>query len=162
MSAAVSELDAPPLADPTAQRRRLPIARLSKSMAVSLVTTALSTTILAVLTYTHVTSAAHANVIATLAGIGPSYALNRRWVWKRTSRRALAREVAPFWAMCLFALAASTWAVAHAEAWATAHTSGSLLRTAVVLAANLATFGGLWVAQFLLLDRVLFSHSEPS
>ena len=125
-------------------------------MAVSVLTTTLSTTILSGLTYTNVTSAAHANVIATVAGIGPSYVLNRRWVWRRTGRSDIAREVVPFWAMCLSALVASTWAVSRGAGWATTHGLGPAARTAVVLAANLATFGSLWVAQFLLLDRVLF------
>ena len=133
---------------------------MSRSLAVSVVTTALSTSILAALTYTAVTSPARANVLATVAGIGPSYVLNRRWVWQRTHRSDLAREVVPFWAMCLCALVASTWTVAHAASWATTSHVGPLARTAVVLAANLATFGGLWAAQFLLLDRVLFNQPE--
>ncbi|MCU4184113.1 hypothetical protein K6U06_07060 [Acidiferrimicrobium sp. IK] len=37
---------------------------------------------------------------------------------------------------------------------------GRLLRVAVVLAANVTSFGMLWVAQFLLCDRVLFR--EPA
>jgi putative flippase GtrA len=125
---------------------------------VSGTTTVLSLSILAVLTRFDLTSAAVANVVATVAGIGPSFALNRRWAWHRTDRGHLTREVAPFWGYCLFALVLSTIAVARAAAWADAIDVRPGTRTAIILAANVATFGSLWIGQFLLLDKVLFRH----
>ena len=165
MSAVLSTPPQSPTRGPVnARRRRLPLARMSRSLAVSLCTTALSATILALLNFTRMTSATHANIAATVAGIGPLYLLNRRWAWKCTTRSSVVREVAPFWAMSLFALVASTWSVAHADIWATGHEFGSATRTAIVIAANLVTFASLWIAQFALLDRVLFTsndHREP-
>ena len=132
------------------------VPKISKSLAVSVVTTVLSLSILAVLAFTGVVPAAWANVIATVAGIGPSYALNRRWVWRRTGPSSVGREVIPFWSMSLLALAVSTWTVATGARWADAHTLSDAARTAVVLIVNLLTFASLWMLQFTILDRVLF------
>jgi putative flippase GtrA len=130
-----------------------------RSLAVSGITTTLSLTILAVLTRFDMASPAKANVIATVAGIGPSFALNRRWAWHRTDRGHLTREVVPFWAYCLLALVLSTIAVARAAAWADAIDVRPGTRTAIILAANVATFGTLWIGQFLLLDKLLFRRA---
>lgn len=135
--------------------------RIGKSLAVSVCTTMLSSSILAVLTYFAVTSAGHANVIATLAGIGPSFALNRRWVWKRHRSGDMLREVGPFWAMCLAALVVSTWTVSLAENWAEPR-FGDATRTAVVLAASLATFASLWVVQFIVLNVMFSDRDAPT
>ena len=135
-----------------------PIGRVIRSLAVSGVTTVLSLSILAVLIRFDVTTPAVANVIATIAGIGPSFALNRRWAWQGRGRGHLTREIAPFWAYSLLSLVLSTLAVARATAWATSMAASPELRTFVALAANMATFGALWIGQFLLLDRLLFRH----
>jgi putative flippase GtrA len=127
-----------------------------RSLGVSAITTVLSLTILGVLTRFDLTTPAVANVIGTAAGIGPSFALNRRWAWHRTDRGHLTSDVAPFWGYCLLALVLSTIAVARAGAWADAIDVRPGTRTAIILAANLATFGTLWLGQFLLLDKLLF------
>lgn len=138
------------------------ITKVSKSLLVSVITTALSLTVLGALTFAEVVPAAWANVIATVAGIGPSYALNRRWVWRRGGRSSLRAEVVPFWSMCLFALLASTWTVAAAARWAQDAGLDDVTRTAAVLSVNIATFAVLWLLQFLLLDRVLFAQTTES
>ena len=135
-----------------------PIGRIVRSLAVSGVTTVLSLSILAVLIRFDLTSPAVANVISTVAGIGPSFALNRRWAWRGQGRGHLTREIAPFWAYSLLSLVLSTIAVAGAAGWADSIGASAEMRTFVVLAANVATFGTLWIGQFLLLDRVLFRH----
>jgi putative flippase GtrA len=134
------------------------LGRVVRSLAVSGITTTLSLTILAVLTRFDIASPATANVIATVAGIGPSFALNRRWAWHRTDRGHLTREVAPFWGYCLLALVLSTMAVARAGAWADAIDVRPGTRTAIILAANVATFGMLWIGQFLLLEKLLLGR----
>ena len=134
------------------------IGRIIRSLAVSGVTTMLSLTILALLIRFDVTSSAAANVVATIAGIGPSFALNRRWAWQGRGRGHLTRELAPFWASSLVSLILSTLVVARAAEWASSIDASPGLRTVIALVANMATFGALWVGQFLLLDRVLFRH----
>ena len=95
-----------------------------------------------------------ANVVAVSAGIGPSYVLNRRWVWKRQGPHSAAREVVPFVSLSVAGLVLSTLAVAKVaeigQAW-----SGPA-RTLALPIANIGAFGAVWVVQFLLLDLVLF------
>ena len=99
-------------------------------------------------------AAALANVIATLAGIGPSYVLNRRWVWRRGGPSSTSREVAPFVALSIAGLVLSTIAVARVAV--VGRTWPGAIRTIALPAANVGTFAALWVAQFVVLDRFLF------
>ncbi len=113
-------------------------------------------TVLGVLVSTTSMSAVLANVIATAVGTVPSFELNRRWVWRKTGKRSLGGEVAPFWVLSFAGLAVSTVAVSVAATWAAHAGVGAAMRTLVIEAANVAAFGSLWIVQFLILDRILF------
>ncbi|WP_420445996.1 GtrA family protein [Candidatus Poriferisodalis sp.] len=91
-----------------------------------------------------------ANVVAVCVAAGPAYYANRRWVWARTDRHSVTREILPFWSYSLAGLGVSSLFVALAEGWWPS--------TVAVSAANLVGFGALWVGKFLLLDRVLFAR----
>ena len=134
--------------------------RIGGSLCVSLVTSTLSLSVLGALTFTDVVPPWAANVLATIAGIGPSYALNRRWVWRRTTRSSIRREIGPYWTMCLLALVVSTVTVSVAAGWADGRDLGDTVRTVVVLGVNIATFGALWIFQFIVLDRFLFQDAK--
>jgi len=136
--------------------------KLFRYAAVSVVSTSVSLTILAVLVATSMTTAGWANVIATSVGTIPSFELNRRWVWGRTGRRSLWTEIGPFCALSFSGLALSTLAVSVAAGWAASAGPGTAARAMVADAANVGTFGTLWVVQFLLLDRVLFGRRRPA
>lgn len=141
-------------ADPTS----MPLApwrRILRSLSVSATTTGLSLSILALLIRTSLVTPATANVIATIAGIGPSFALNRRWAWQRDGKSHLRREVLPFWGYAMASLVVSTLAVARAAGWAEAADVSPTTRTIIVLVANLGSFAVLWCGQFVILDRVL-------
>lgn len=133
----------------------IPLRKLLRYAGVSAVSTSVSLSLLGLLVATGTTSPGWANVIATAVGTVPSFELNRRWVWGKGGRRSV-REVGPFWVLSFSGLALSTLAVSLASRWATAAGWGLGARTLVAQAANVATFGSLWVAQFFLLDRVLF------
>ena len=95
-----------------------------------------------------------ANVTAVCVAAGPAYYANRRWVWSRTDRHSVTREILPFWAYSFAGLGISSLLVALADRW---------WQSAVgVSAANLAGFGALWVGKFILLDRVLFARSDEA
>ena len=123
-------------------------------MVVSIGTTILSTTILIVLAVGMGVRAGAANFIAVTAGIVPSYLGNRYWVWRRSGKASVSREVAPFWALSIAGLLLSTfivdWVGAVTAQWT------SLERSIALPAANLAVFGALWVVQFVVLDRYIF------
>ncbi len=136
------------------------IRQLLRYAAVSCVATGVSQVVLVVLVATRATSAVEANVIATMVGTVPSFELNRRWVWGKSGNRSLAKEVVPFAAISASGLLLSTLAVAIASSWAEASAFSDVARTVTVQAANLSAFGVVWIAQFVVLDRVLF-RSRP-
>lgn len=70
-------------------------------------------------------------------------------------------EVVPFAAISATGLALSTLAVAVASRWAEAVALDNTWRTLTVQGANLGAFGVVWIAQFFLLDKVLFQHRQP-
>jgi putative flippase GtrA len=130
--------------------------QLMRYAAVSLVATGISQVILATLVATRATGAATANVIATMAGVVPSFELNRHWVWGKRGRRSVAKEIVPFVVLSATGLALSTLAVWATSRWADAHHFATAARTLTVQAANLTAFGLVWIAQFVILDKVLF------
>jgi putative flippase GtrA len=136
--------------------RRATLVRLTRYSAVSVVSTATSLVTLGVLVGLVGLPAMWANVMATAAGTVPSFELNRRWVWGNEGRRSLFGQVVPFVALSFTGLAISTLAVgvvsAHASGW------GHWTRTAAVLVANVTAYGMLWVVQYQILQRLLFSH----
>jgi putative flippase GtrA len=127
--------------------------------AVSLLATATSLTVLGVLVSATSIPAGFANVLATAAGAVPSFELNRRWVWRRTGRRSVRGELVPFWLLSLTGLALSTLTVSLAADWASAAGLHGAARTAAIELANVTAWGSLWIAQFVILDRILFRSS---
>jgi putative flippase GtrA len=118
--------------------------------------------ILGVLVGTDLLTAGWANLVATAAGTGPSFELNRRWVWGRGGHRSILAEIGPFAALSLLGLALSSLAASSAAGWAAANL-GDQSRALAAQVASLATFGALWVAQYAMCDRVLFRPSgRPS
>ncbi|MGD0314152.1 MAG: GtrA family protein [Acidimicrobiales bacterium] len=106
--------------------------------------------------WTEVISTLFANIMAGF----PSYFLNRRWVWKKGGRSHWWREVLPFWVMSItgigFALVTSTWA----HDFANAHHLHHLARTVLVVGANIAAFGTLWLLKFMILNRLFAQIAE--
>jgi putative flippase GtrA len=93
-----------------------------------------------------------ANFLAVAISSVPAYLINRYWVWQKSSKNDLRREVVPFWGMAFLGLVLSTIAVTVVDRrtdWPPA-----------IMAANLAGFGVLWVAKFLVLDKVLFAQGQ--
>jgi putative flippase GtrA len=134
-----------PIATARATLHRRPV----RYAMVSVVSVAVSQTVLLVATGVLHWSAVVANLVAVSVGAVPSYALNRAWVWGKRGRNHLWREVVPFWALALFGLAFSTLVVALAddvwdEVW-------------VPNVANIFAFGTLWVFKYLMLDSLLFN-----
>jgi putative flippase GtrA len=125
-------------------------------MGVSVITTIISVTTLAAATLGLGLEAWVANVLATAVATVPSYHLNRRWTWGKRGESDLWRELAPFWVLSFAGLVLSTVAVALSDSWLHGAHLGEPLRTFVILTAHLSGFGILWVAQFALLERVLF------
>jgi putative flippase GtrA len=132
------------------------IRKLARYATVSVISTGVSLSILGTLVATGLTTAGWANIIATSVGTIPSFELNRRWVWGKDGHRSVLAEMLPFCALSFAGLVLSTIAVSTAAGWASAAHLSTAARTLIADAANVGTFGALWVVQFVLLDRVLF------
>jgi putative flippase GtrA len=134
------------------------LTRLTRCMGVSVITTVVSVTTLAATTVGLGLAAWMANVLATAVATVPSYHLNRRWTWGKRDASDLWREMMPFWLLSFAGLALSTLAVALTDSWLHGAHLGQPLRTLVIVVAHLSGFGILWIAQFVLLERVLFAR----
>jgi len=135
--------------------------KLARYACVSLISTSVSLVVLGLLVGTGATTAGWANVIATSIGTIPSFELNRRWVWGRRGHRSVLAEVGPFCALSFTGLGLSTLAVHTAAGWASSAGMGAPARAVAADLANVATFGTLWLVQYVLLDRVLFTSDRP-
>lgn len=81
-------------------------------------------------------------------GAIPSYILNRYWAWGKTGRNHLVTEILPFWALTLVGVVFSL---------EVGHEAGHFTKNLVLLlAANIAAFGILWVGKYMLFNKVLF------
>lgn len=100
--------------------------------------------------WTEVPSTLFANV---LAGI-PSYLLNRQWVWGKSGRSHLWREIVPFWVMSLVGIVFALFTASLAHNFADTHHLHHLVRTVLVVGANVAAFGILWILKFIILNRL--------
>jgi putative flippase GtrA len=133
--------------------------KLVRYAAVSAISTATSLSILGALVLSGATTAGWANVIATAVGTVPSFELNRRWVWSKPGRRSVLGEIGPFCALSFLGLALSTIAVSAAAGLASS--LGATGRAVAAEGASIATFGSLWLVQYVILDRVLFRSRRP-
>ena len=102
------------------------------------------------------------NILATCIATVPYYYLNRMWVFKKSGRSHLTKEVLPFWTIAFVSLVLSTLAVKFAGSQVHSISSKNV-RGAILVAANFATYGILWIAKFVVFDRYLFNTTrEPT
>jgi putative flippase GtrA len=88
-----------------------------------------------------------------LAGI-PSYFLNRRWVWKKSGRSHVWREIVPFWVMSIIGIVFALFVARWAHNYAVGHHFHHLARTVLIVGANIAAFGVLWLLKLVILNRI--------
>ena len=100
--------------------------------------------------WNEVVSTLFANVMAGF----PSYYLNRRWVWRKGGRSHVWRELLPFWIMSITGIGFALYTATLARNFADSHHLQHLGRTVLVVGANVAAFGILWLLKFLILNRL--------
>src|SRR5580692_11369873 len=81
--------------------------------------------------WSEVVSTLFANV---MAGI-PSYILNRRWVWGKSGRSHIWREILPFWVMSITGIGFALYTASLAHNFATTHHLHHLPQTVLVVGA---------------------------
>ena len=100
-----------------------------------------------------------ASVSASVIGVIPGYFLNRQWTWGRRGRSDFVREVLPYWATALLsaiAAAAATGAANHAVLG-----DPRAERTVINGAAYMVTYGVIFVAKFVLFERLFAPRGGP-
>ncbi len=101
-----------------------------------------------------IASTVFANAVATV----PSYYLNRKWVWGKGGRSHLTKEIIPFWSLSAIGITVSIGGAAVARHISTVHHLSHLEQTALVLAANLISFGVFWVLKFMIFNKMFHVH----
>ncbi len=142
------------------QRRHTPEAKqLIKYTMVSVISTVASFGVLAIVYGLHIIkgeieATVFANVVATI----PSYFLNRMWVWGKGGRSHLMKEIVPFWVMSAIGITVSIGGAAVARHIGKTHHLTHVQETAVLLLANLISFGLFWVLKYMLYNRLFHVH----
>ena len=135
--------------------------KLIKYTMVSVISVAVGQAMLALAFLGFRWSAVWSNIFAVAVSAIPSYYLNRAWAWGKRGRSHLMKEVVPFWALAFLGLALSTVFVDVAEGWAKDFSDHRGVQTIIVNGSALAAFGVLWVAKFIIFNKVMFkSHPE--
>jgi len=134
--------------------------KLIKYASVSVISTVCSQVVL-LLTFGvfRVMSEVPANILANAVATVPSYTLNRKWVWGKGGQSHFWREVVPFWALSFIGLGFSSLAVWLAGDFSRDHHLSHVTTSALVNAANLASFAVLWIVKFLIYERLF--HVDP-
>lgn len=139
------------------ERARTPEGRkLVRYSMVSVISVAVSQVVLFVAQFAW--SARTSVIVATCVSAVPSYQLNRAWAWGKRGRSDLLTEILPFWGMAILGLILSVWFADFVDSHAHEITGSHLGQKLLVNGAALAAFGILWVAKFLILNRILFAH----
>ncbi len=98
-----------------------------------------------------------ASAAGFIGGAVPNYFLNRRWAWPDRLGRSRRAEAALYAVVALGSFGASVAATRWAQHWARGLTADGSLRTLLPAAAYLVTSGLVFVAKFVLYDRVVFT-----
>lgn len=99
-----------------------------------------------------------ASSLATAVATVPNYVMNRRWAWGKDGRSHLLKEVLPFWVLAFIGWAFSTFCVNWMESLAKHHHFSHVVKTSSLAVVYVGAFGVLWVAKFVIFNRVLFVH----
>lgn len=102
------------------------------------------------------TSPQVASVLSFGAGIPVNYVLNRRWAWQRQGRPGMRDELVPYAGVVALSIAATalgTWGV---DRLLTSADLSRVVEVALVDAAFIGISGGLFLAKYVLLDRLVF------
>jgi len=134
--------------------------KLIKYAGVSVVSTVVSqVTLLLTFGVFQLMSEVPANLVANVVATVPSYTLNRRWVWGKGGKSHFWREVVPFWVLSFLGLAFSSLTVWAAGEFARHHSLSHAATSLLVNAANLFAFAILWVAKFVIYNKLF--HVAP-
>lgn len=94
-----------------------------------------------------------ANVTAWAVSTIPAYLLSRYWVWQQSGANSVRSEIAPFWILALVGLGFSTFSI-----WIAGFATEN---SYVLIGVNFCAYGVVWVAKYLVLDRMMWGVTAP-
>jgi putative flippase GtrA len=100
--------------------------------------------------------AAWAAILGNSVAAVPSYILNRYWVWGKHDKNRFFSEILPFWSLTLLGIVFSAIVAHWAGQFTKHHDITGLARLLILLVANVAGFGVLWVGKYIIFNKVLF------
>lgn len=99
-----------------------------------------------------------AQSMASIAGAIPSYYLNRAWVWGKTGKSHMRKEVIPFWIMFAVGFFVAIGCVSIMDHFTT--DLSKAWQDNLNTAASFLAYGGLWVIKYLIFNKFLFANHE--
>ena len=93
-------------------------------------------------------------IISVVISAIPAYILSRHWVWKQDGEVSFRNEILPFWGMALLGLALAVMCIAAMERVTD--------QPLVLMATSLGAFGVVWVAKYVILDKVMWRTEPPA
>lgn len=97
-----------------------------------------------------------ATVCAFAVGIPINYVLNRRWAWVRRGRPGVRDELLPYVGVIATSIIASAAATDAVDAWLLTVSLPRLAKVGLVGTTFAVVNGGLFLAKYVLLDRLVF------
>jgi len=132
------------------------LAKFIRYSMVSVVAIVISQVVILVAAWLFHLSGVASNALGAAASTPASYELNRKWAWGKRGKSHLWKEVLPFWVLTLVGLAASTGTVQVADSMAKSHQVYGLDRAFAIMGASLFAYGVVWVAKFVIFNRLVF------
>jgi putative flippase GtrA len=105
-------------------------------------------------------SEVEATLLGNVIGAIPSYGLNRKWVWGKTGRSHVRKEILPFSAMTVLGIVVAMVGASYAKHLVHTHEWSHLFNTGVVDMANLGSFAIFWILKLIVLNRIFKVDEE--
>jgi putative flippase GtrA len=102
-----------------------------------------------------------ASILSAALLTGPNFYMNKRFVWKDSSKDRLRTQILVFWVAAMLGVGLATLLTLWVEHLV--ENQSSFVESVAVFVAQLAGFGIVWVGRYLILDRWLFKvthHGE--
>lgn len=142
--------------------RRPGVLRFSRYAVGSAVAFAASNVVFLLCYGSGMTSPEVASVLAFGVGIPVNYVLNRRWAWQRRGRPGITTELVPYAAVVSLSIVATAVGTSGADHLLASADLNRALTVVLVQATFIGINGGLFLAKYVLLDRMVFRDRPPT
>jgi putative flippase GtrA len=129
--------------------------KILRFTSVSAIATATSNIVLILVRQLHlIEGAIWSTIFSNFVATFPSYWLNRTWTWGKRGRSHVRKEILPFWMMSALGIAFSIVGATLARHVIKSHNVPYVAATALLVFANLASFGIFWILKLKLFNRI--------